>query len=745
MVSRSKRSGQTVVLPPSVSPEALHFQMDNFEVPFDDSEILRDGDTIEVHMDQSATESAAVKSEHSEAGDDDDDGDDAEEDEDQDEDSDGHEQFARDAEEREAILEASRLAALLRTGAHNLFDDDGDDLLAQHKALDDLPRMPDSSSSLPPRQAPKPSKSTPSKATKVSISHASPALPLPPMPMSFLRSSAATMAAFDAKRKQMQASSQPKARKAAATALTRKPVVASTKRSSSSSSEDSSSSDSDSNSSSDSDSDSGSSSADSSSTGTDSDADSDSESDSSDTSSETSDSDHDSSSSDSAPSEHGIQSDRNRAAVKQQQTPTLDGTRSASPTPPGQGTNRTKRRNQMRRKKLRDLRDAENLLLFEQAKDRAARRERGEDVDDVDPVDQAFSWIEDRKPMLQIKGIGLAAANALEDLASSLSVRGSFPPGGGSFGLDEANDAPSQIASSSSNEAHKGTKRKWNDEPTSGTDNAQPQPPAPSMEDMQPGQAPYGGEVPAGISIRHIDCQTYYDKEFEKLEAQAAGEEASSRHGQDEEKADNGEQRQRSKDKRKGKYRHLYHEDRPDSQDDVGSLDYGLPEEQLEEEAPRKKVKVDQGNAISIASIVSEVAPASQHVQLGSPTRREQGPIDPAVTWMKILGGSKPSTIAGKQNFAAAEVKWPDLRPGMGLLWKDLALDPMKMIPAVMNFVGVVALVHRQDGDARVADSVDVDVMGPLEENVEKDWADYEVEKLTWTDDTRPAHIYLGY
>ncbi|CDW98640.1 hypothetical protein [Sporisorium scitamineum] len=60
MVSRSKRSGQTVVLPPSVSPEALHFQMDNFEVPFDDSEILRDGDTIEVHMDQSATESAAV-------------------------------------------------------------------------------------------------------------------------------------------------------------------------------------------------------------------------------------------------------------------------------------------------------------------------------------------------------------------------------------------------------------------------------------------------------------------------------------------------------------------------------------------------------------------------------------------------------------------------------------------------------------------------------------------------------------
>ncbi len=40
----------------SAKADALRFQMDKFEVPFDDPEILRDGDTIEVHLDQEAVE-----------------------------------------------------------------------------------------------------------------------------------------------------------------------------------------------------------------------------------------------------------------------------------------------------------------------------------------------------------------------------------------------------------------------------------------------------------------------------------------------------------------------------------------------------------------------------------------------------------------------------------------------------------------------------------------------------------------
>ncbi|TKY89616.1 hypothetical protein EX895_001401 [Sporisorium graminicola] len=782
MLARSQRTGRTVTLPPLFNAEALQFQMDNFEVPFDDPEILRDGDTIEVHLDRSvpATEAAEAEAteEHPGAGDDND-HDAYEHCYDENQDSDASEQYPEDPEERDAILEATRLAALLRAGVHNLIDDDTYDVAAQHKALDDLPRMPNPSS-LPPRQAPKPNKSTPSKISRSSTSRTSPALPLPPMPTLLGQGilPAAAVAAFEAKRNQMQALPQSKAQKTVAPASISKPTAASTKRSPTSSSDSSSSSSEDntgsvgssssSSSSSDSDSDSSSASTDSSSASADSD---------SEAKSDSSDSSEGSSSSDSAPSEIEFQSERCRTVAEEQDTASVDTARLSYPHPPGQGTNRTKRRNQMRRKKLQLARDAENLLQFELAKDRAARRERGEDVASTDAVHQPPLWIEDREPMLQIKGVGLAAASALEAFATALGVGNRLPPGDGSFGLVEPLGGPSQSAPSSISEARKGTKRKRNEErgdAENGDAPAPPQPPPPRIrvENMEPGQAPYGGEIPAGISIRHIDCQTYYDEEVEKLQAEAEGEVASQSPAGGRE--DDSSQRQRSKDKRKGQYHHVYREEGL-GQTEVGQLDYGLPDKQLDEEAPRKKVKVEQDEHISVGSIisgkrdalplVSAASPAavaaaadmdgpiepslveigSYQVHLGSPTRRKQGPIDPAVTWMKILGGPKPSIVIGRHVTAASEVAWSDIRPGMGLLWRDLALDPAKSTPAVMNFVGVVASIGRQDGDGGAAHSVQVDVVGPLENDAQKDWADYDVDKLEWTDETRPAQLWLIY
>ncbi len=187
--------------------------MDNFEVPFDDPEILRDGDTVEVYLDQSA--SAEPTHSKSSSADGavpkptavtplDGRGVNAEMQQDDDEDSDALENDAQDAEEREAILEATRVAALLRAGIHNVADDDAEDLPAQQRAIDDLPRMPGPLLSRP--QPPRAPQTTSSKAPK-SRTQSIPSLP----PMPVLPHLASAMAAFDAKKKQMHDSRRPKA------------------------------------------------------------------------------------------------------------------------------------------------------------------------------------------------------------------------------------------------------------------------------------------------------------------------------------------------------------------------------------------------------------------------------------------------------------------------------------------------------------------------------------------------------
>uniref|UniRef100_V5ENR6 Uncharacterized protein n=1 Tax=Kalmanozyma brasiliensis (strain GHG001) TaxID=1365824 RepID=V5ENR6_KALBG len=787
LLTRSRRSGQSSQLE-STGPAALQFQMDNFEVPFDDPEILRDGDTIEVHLDQSAVagpanseapsggKKAKKKAERfaaalAERGDD--------EEGQLEEQDDALEKEAQDAEEKEAIFEAARVAALLRAGIHNMADDDAHDMSAQQGAVDDLPRMP--GPSFKPLQPPAASKFSSSKAPTSKASNASNAkttsnaqVPSMPMPVFNAGGAASAMAAFDARRKQMQASSNAKAKGAKRKrAASSSPAESSSDSSSDRSSSSSSSSSSDSESRSDS----------SSSSDRYSSSDSDSDIDSSDLDSTTSDS---SDSSDSAPSEQHTKSDRHRARYQEAAAAsTSEQEESSPPVPPGQGMNRTKRRNLMRRKKLQLLRDAGNLQSFEEASKRAAQRERGEHVDDSEGENSSPAWIDDRRPMYQIKGVGIAVVQASNASSSSPTVVSSLPPGAGSLGMAEAEAEAilDQVFGSSESEASKGKKRKRDERLESTADHAPPRRPGPRLEDMQAGQAPYGGDVPAGVSIRHIDCQTYYDDEVAKLETGAEADTGPSLRPDDErEEANASDARQQGKGEGKGQARRSQQKDEGNSQDEVLHLDYGSPdkpdEEQSDQAAPRKRMRTasseeiaqegcscayvrrssDEENSDSEAlassyrysddPFKSDPPDHWAHVYEGPfvaftvPKYPTSGPIDPSITWKRIFRGIEPYTIASMQRFDAFDIEWTSVPTGMGVMWEELALNPANMTPAVMYFVGVIDSVQPSEGANEV---VHVDAMGPLEKDEGKDWPDYEVKRIRWTEQNHPSQVWMAF
>ncbi len=440
--------------------------------------------------------------------------------------------------------------------------------------------------------------------------------------------------------------------------------------------------------------------------------------------------------------------------------------------PPGQGTNRTKRRNQMRRTKLRLLRDAENLQNFEEAKERAARREQGEDVDDSADEDTSALWIEDRTPMYTIKGVGLTAVQSSNDASSSES---SMPPGAGSFGMVEPELVLEQVIASAEGETSKGKKRKRDDEPAESTKEALPRQPGPRLDDMQPGQAPYGGDVPAGVLIRHIDCEAYYDEEIAKLEAEAL--EGSANDHQGAEADDARKQGKASRRNRQHRARAQHANDENDGEEDAFELDYGSPDRSKagpdDKTGPRKRIRMEELEEVSLSDLarspvllqpsassepssrVHSQAPAeadtpSNWTHIGTfagitfdkPTYPADGPIDPNVTWQRIFDGVKPSRIAAAGMVLAEVAEWSSLKAGMGLLWSGLALDPVRMCPAEKRFVGVVVSADSLEDDYA---NVQVDAMGPLEEEADKDWADYEVERISWIEQNRPPTIHMVY
>lgn len=706
LVDRSRGPAESDWLLDDVTPANLRLQMDDFEIPFGDPEILRDGDRIEVHANEAAAQAweRLVAMKHNA---------DSEvvevEEEEDDESVDGSlGRHARDSEEREAIHQAEHVAAILRAGVLGATDDDDEDPTAVPAALDDLPRMPPmmSTASLASSSKATPAKSTPNKASKSSSF-------LPPPPSGIRGGAAAAMAAFEAKRNQMQRSQQcagPKTpqRTSASQAGKRKRASSSSSSDASSMESASSESESDSDSGSSSDSDSEMSSPEVSTSGSHSGSESDI-------------SDNTDSSSDSAPSEHPTHSDRRREETttesKTSQISKLEKPNdSPELVPPGQGTNRTKRRNQMRRKKLHLVREAENLENFEAAQERAAQRERGNAIDDADGP----AWVEDRKPAYQIRG-------AADEIASSSTIPANdLPPGGGSFDIS----VQFTVTKGKSN------KRKRFEDAT--PDTTAPRAAAPKMEDMQPDKPPFGGAVPAGMSIRHIDCQTEYDEELASLEAEAAEAEA---------------QDSLQPSRRKGKGRQAPQSYQKDQEEHTGELDYGRPDEAQSKDAgadqgePRKRVKLEkfarepsEPPAAASSDSDDEEEPDSDYS-----TASFEAPIRPRT----VLNAAEEARCwrRGPAQIATLHILEWYLLPlarveiGYSLIFKKLALDPIKNTPETMRFAAIVVQVEGA-GESKKAV---VKVKGPLLPDKDLGWDFYETEEVVWTDGDCPPQLWWIY
>ncbi|KAJ9474143.1 hypothetical protein PHBOTO_004225 [Pseudozyma hubeiensis] len=729
LMARSKGVGQSEVME-NIAQDALEFQMDSFEVP-NDPEILRDGDTVEVVVDPESAMQASRNGEivmtQSEA--DESDEDDTQDEADDDDDSNSHELSAADAEERDALLEAKRLAALLRSGIHKSSDDQHDDLPSRlHAEADDLPRMPRQSSlnSVPALKTIRPTASKTSNPERVSF----PTLPLMPTSLALGGGAASAMAAFEAKRKQMQASSSSaQSRPPPPMTPARGATASGSKRNlrrdrSSSSSSSSSSRDSSSESDSDSDSDSNSNSTDSS-----SESESESDSASSDSDSQTSDG-----SSDSAPSVQATHSDRPRQVINaSSQRP-----KSPAPVPPGQGLNRTKRRNAMRRMKVKEQREAQNTLRFLEARERAASREDGSGhVGEADRV----GWVEDREPaLLQVEGISAHA----QSNGVNLSSDGDMPPGGGSFGMEES-------TITSAEQPIETRKRKRTDETaaTIESNNTPVQRLGPRWQDMRPGQAPYGGVVPANVQIRHIDCQAFYDDQLARMEAEAEDapdmpfeqheeepieerreeQEAAQSEEQVEEEVNALSEVQEPRRRRSERIRGILSQRQQESEDAADA------------DRARKRIKIE------------EVTPAlGTPVPVDGPNDIRFSPKDPPgddedfdidEIWQElVLGDYHPSDIALSERVHAPVVPWSDLRPGIGILWQELALHPERNTPEMLWHAGVVSTCRPLDAEGRRR--TQVEAMGPFEENKWRHYEDYDSPyREHWaTEEEYPALVY---
>lgn len=519
----------------AIKEEDLMFVMDGFEVPFDDPDILRDGDVVQVRLHPKT----GIGSEQEDAGESDFDNKEEEDDDDEkasEAEDKALQHQAQNEEEKQAILEATRLAALFRAGIHTSTSAPDRDQVelpsatpsSREKQDDDLPKMPDLSSAVTSSFSAMPAMSFPIMSRGGGRGGGGAAA-------AAVAAAAAALAAFEAKRNQMQSSTVERVpvRTAIKGPSTMKKRARSESSSSSSSSSSSESSDSDSSS--------------NSSSSTD---------DNSTTSSDDSDSSSSSSSS-SAPSEHHFVSNRHRSPPSHENL-----------VPPGAGTSRTKRRNAMRREKLRLQREAANLAAFNKAKAR----------------NTTAGWVEDRQP----QPIAIAHVNQVSSQLSSYKNEGlGLPPGEGSLDLTPAGRG----------------KRKRQTPPSPPSPALQERRTNPTLVSIEEGTAPYGGKVPKGISIKHVDCQRYYEGELEKLEAEA---EAGAMYGDQPSTQERGEKGGTRKGK--GKRRDHQDEDRTTAVDFL--LDYGSPESPFhshpssvnEQGGPRKKPRIEQPDSAPSSS-----------------------------------------------------------------------------------------------------------------------------------------------
>ncbi|SPO28396.1 uncharacterized protein UTRI_04793 [Ustilago trichophora] len=693
LLSRSKISG---VMEAS-RWERLRFWMDGFEVPFDDADIVRDGDVLEVQL----GEEAGLGGETVEDEEDDVEYDDAEgsEDQEQEDEEVPLEQDAQNADERDAILQATRVAALLRAGIHTTSDND--DALPTSTLYsapeDDLPRM----STLAPKSAKPASSKAPLPSTKgPTLPMPMPMMPMPPIGGIGSGASAA-MAAFEAKRKQMQLNTATSSRKGSmpqivattrASALT-KSVADHKKRGRDSSPSSSSSSDttgSSSSSGSDTESDSDSSSS-SSSSGDDDDASSSSNPSASSSQSD-SNTDSDSESSDSAPSIQHTKTDRHHHTFP---NPDSD-SQTTNLVPPGSGTSRTKRRNQMRRKKQQLLREQNSHShALSQIGDTAGVEE-----------DAGCSWVIDREPMYRIKGVGSAFTNA-----KGVDGVESLPPGGGSFGLMATVDAG------------KSNKRKRIDEQESPDIPVQLERQRnPTLADSSPGIPPYGGIVPEGMTIRHVDCQSFYEGELERLEGEVLGDGRGDGDDDGYEGGYRGLEKEVAEKQRRAKVKGEDQANR--AVNGVEELDYGPPHEANEVSGPRKKLKMEAVNPPPPRPTSSSPPPSSRN----NPSSSSSSSTPHFHTWYATL--PKPTFFTNPSNLSLYQpIKSIHLQPNQIITWSELTLHPLHRFPAMMPFIGLIRSRHHVPSF-----SVQLGKIGPLLQHNqdERDWKAFQVQEVVW-------------
>ncbi|KAJ1024996.1 hypothetical protein NDA18_004282 [Ustilago nuda] len=538
--------------------EQLVFMMDTFEVPFDDPELLRDGDLVDVYLNPQSIRRICEGGDHADQGGEEEEGE------------------GLDAEEREAVLEAKRIAAMLGVGMQSIAQEDEEVVTKTRlEQVDDVPWMPNSSCLGPSKLAKSAWKVLPSFPTMSAI-------PMPPpsgvggggggAPL-------AALAAFETRRKQMQLqppipNALPGPSRKRARSEPSSSCSGSCSSSSSSNSCSASSSDSDSSSSSD--------------TG--------------------SDSIH---SSQSAPSEHHTVTDRNGFHAN-----THSSQQEQNLVPPGLGTNRTKRRNAIRRAKARLKRQAENVDNFLEARQRVAQRE--------------LICLQEGEAMGKMQG------------SSCCLFASALPHGGASLDLTTV-------------EMEKGIKRKrdqtrsWLLRPAQAT-----------LETAEQGKWPYAGEVPENLVVSHVDCQGYYDQEVQRLQAETMY-------------RDKGEGSRKPLEG-KGKPDAMQVEDRNTKL--AFLLHYGLPDE--EQHRPHKKARLEQSQEAITLNTDTRCASATSEVQASANSTNTSSSSDEArhsmrncdVVWKRIKCRYTPSQLASLEPPSSMEShnRWQLVHKAQALL-----------------------------------------------------------------------------
>ena len=278
--------------------------------------------------------------------------------------------------------------------------------------------------------------------------------------------------------------------------------------------------------------------------------------------------------------------------------------------------------------------------------------------------------MEDRTPQFRMKDVAPPTPTVVP--AADL------PPGAGSLGLTPA--------------SQEGESRKRKREPEDGEAVRRN---GPTLEDAVAGVAPYGDPVPLGVSVRHIDCQTFYDDQIARLEALAQAE-------------PDPHARKRAKAKAKHSSAQF------DSQEEVW-LDYGTPDDGA---APRKKVRTEPTPHRSHASDeTADSLPGSISANL---------PL---------------SRLAHDSNALTRPATWSSLRPGLRVVYEQLALDPLTHTPAVMRFLALITTTTDADADGAGGRSVSAAVLGPLSPTVE--WGDEDVQQVVWTEEDCPKLFHV--